>query len=51
MHFIHSISNARHRKIKDGIRFSLDTLFIFDFDVCDYRNRGKFNVETGGSMI
>ena len=22
------------RKIKVGIRFSFDTLFIFDFDVC-----------------
>ena len=22
------------RKIKDGIRFSFDILFIFDFDVC-----------------
>ena len=28
------ISNARHRKIKVGIRFSFDTLFTFDFDVC-----------------
>ena len=34
MHFVHSISNARPWKIKDGIRFSFDILFIFDFDVC-----------------
>ena len=27
-------SNARLRKIKVGIRFSSDTLFIFDYDVC-----------------
>ena len=35
MRLIHSISNARLRKIKVGIWFSFDTLFIFDFDVCE----------------
>ena len=34
MGLIHSISNARPRKIKVGILFSFDTLFIFDFNVC-----------------
>ena len=31
---IHSISIAHPRKIKVDIRFSFDTQFIFDFDVC-----------------
>ena len=34
MQLIHSSSNAHPWKIKVGIRFSFDTLFIFDFDVC-----------------
>ena len=34
MRLIHFISNARPRKIKVGIRFSFDTLFILDFYVC-----------------
>ena len=34
MRLIHSVSNARSRKIKVGIQFSFNTLFIFDFDVC-----------------
>ena len=29
-----SVSTARPWKIKVGIRFSFDILFIFDFDVC-----------------
>ena len=35
MRLIHSISNALPRKIKVGIRFFFDSLFIFDFDVCE----------------
>ena len=34
LQLIHSISNARPLKIKVGMRFSFDNLFIFDFDVC-----------------
>ena len=34
MSAVHSVSNARPWKIKVGIRFSFDILFIFDFDVC-----------------
>ena len=31
---VHNYSNSRPRQIKVGIRFSFDTLFIFDFDIC-----------------
>ena len=34
MRLIHSTGNTCPRKVKVGIRFSFDTLFIFDSDVC-----------------